>query len=69
MATSVQFLIRKSFSTRPSIMTKHLKIAVIGQSVFARDVYDLIRNHGHTVVGVFTIPDKNGREVRNFKDS
>jgi len=54
--------IRKSFSTRPSIMTKHLKIAVIGQSVFARDVYDLIRNHGHTVVGVFTIPDKNGRE-------
>ena len=50
-------------------MTKHLKIAVIGQSVFARDVYDLIRNHGHTVVGVFTIPDKNGREVKNFKDS
>ena len=44
-------------------MTKSLKIAVIGQSVFARDVYNLIKKNGHTVVGVFTIPDKNGREV------
>ena len=44
-------------------MTRSLKIAVIGQSVFAKDVYNLIRKNGHTVVGVFTIPDKNGREV------
>ena len=44
-------------------MAKSLKIAVIGQSVFAKDVYNLIRKNGHTVVGVFTIPDKNGREV------
>ena len=43
-------------------MAKSLKIAIIGQSVFARDVYNLIKKNGHTVVGVFTIPDKNGRE-------
>ena len=45
-------------------MATTLKIAVIGQSVFAKDVYNLIKKNGHTVVGVFTIPDKNGREVR-----
>ena len=44
-------------------MARELKIAIIGQSVFARDVYNLVRKNGHTVVGVFTIPDKNGREV------
>ena len=49
-----------------SIMTRNLRIAVIGQSVFAKDVYNLIRKNGHTVVGVFTIPDKNGREVSSF---
>jgi len=43
-------------------MATSLKIAVIGQSVFAKDVYNLIKKNGHTVVGVFTIPDKNGRE-------
>ena len=48
-------------------MAKSLKIAVIGQSVFAKDVYNLIKKNGHTIVGVFTIPDKNGREVdRSF---
>ena len=45
-------------------MATSLKIAVIGQSVFTKDVYNLIKKNGHTVVGVFTIPDKNGREVR-----
>ena len=43
-----------------------MKIAIIGQSVFATDVYNLIRKNGHTVVGVFTVPDKNGREVREI---
>ena len=46
-----------------SEMAKNLKIAIIGQSVFATDVYNLIRKNGHTVVGVFTVPDKTGREV------
>merc|ERR1712032_854490 len=44
------------------IMAKNFKIAIIGQSVFATEVYNLVRKNGHTVVGVFTIPDKNGRE-------
>jgi len=43
-------------------MTRNLRIAIIGQSVFAKDVYNLIRKNGHTIVGVFTVPDKNGRE-------
>ena len=44
-------------------MARTLRIAVIGQSAFATDVYRLVRKNGHTVVGVFTVPDKNGREV------
>jgi formyltetrahydrofolate dehydrogenase len=44
-------------------MARSLRIAVIGQSAFATDVYNLVRKNGHTVVGVFTVPDKNGREV------
>ena len=47
-------------------MARSLKIAVIGQSVFAKDVYNLIKKNGHTIVGVFTIPDKNGREVKRY---
>jgi len=43
-------------------MAETLKIAIIGQSMFATEVYRLIRKNGHTVVGVFTVPDKNGRE-------
>ena len=45
-------------------MAETLKIAIIGQSMFATEVYRLIRKNGHTVVGVFTVPDKNGREVK-----
>ena len=39
-----------------------LKIAIIGQSQFAADVYNKVKQNGHEVVGVFTIPDKNSRE-------
>ena len=39
-----------------------LKIAIIGQSQFAAEVYKKVRQDGHEVVGVFTIPDKNNRE-------
>jgi len=39
-----------------------LKIAVIGQSQFAAEVYKKVKENGHEVVGVFTVPDdKNGR--------
>jgi formyltetrahydrofolate dehydrogenase len=43
-------------------MWSKLKVAVIGQSTFAAEVYKLLRNDGHKVVGVFTIPDKGTRE-------
>ena len=39
-----------------------LKVAIIGQSPFAVDVMERIVQHGHKVVGVFTIPDKGKRE-------
>lgn len=39
-----------------------MKIAVIGQSAFGADVYKLLKQNGHEIVGVFTIPDKNDRE-------
>ena len=35
-----------------------LRIAIIGQSQFGAEVYNLLRHQGHTIVGVFTIPDK-----------
>ncbi|XP_066257590.1 cytosolic 10-formyltetrahydrofolate dehydrogenase [Euwallacea similis] len=39
-----------------------VKIAIIGQSAFAVDVMDRLINHGHKIVGVFTIVDKGKRE-------
>lgn len=38
-----------------------MKIAVIGQSLFGQEVYNELRKEGHTIVGVFTIPDKDGK--------
>nr|XP_033782375.1 cytosolic 10-formyltetrahydrofolate dehydrogenase isoform X3 [Geotrypetes seraphini] len=38
-----------------------MKIAVIGQSLFGQEVYTELRKEGHQVVGVFTIPDKDGK--------
>nr|XP_004671737.1 cytosolic 10-formyltetrahydrofolate dehydrogenase [Jaculus jaculus] len=38
-----------------------MKIAVIGQSLFGQEVYCQLRKEGHDVVGVFTIPDKDGK--------
>lgn len=39
-----------------------LKVAIIGQSPFAAEVYKLLRQKGHQITGVFTIPDKGNRE-------
>ncbi|KAJ8978773.1 hypothetical protein NQ317_015497 [Molorchus minor] len=39
-----------------------LRIAIIGQSAFAVDVFNRLRQHGHVIVAVFTIPDKGKRE-------
>ncbi|XP_069499494.1 cytosolic 10-formyltetrahydrofolate dehydrogenase isoform X2 [Ambystoma mexicanum] len=38
-----------------------MKIAIIGQSLFGKEVYTELRKEGHEVVGVFTVPDKNGK--------
>ncbi|XP_020296735.1 cytosolic 10-formyltetrahydrofolate dehydrogenase isoform X2 [Pseudomyrmex gracilis] len=43
-------------------MMAQLKVAIIGQSPFAAEVYKLLRQNGHQVTGVFTIPDKGNRE-------
>lgn len=39
-----------------------LKVAIIGQSPFAAEVYKLLKQNGHQITGVFTIPDKANRE-------
>jgi len=41
-------------------LIRRLKIALIGQSQFAVEVYKLLQQK-HDIVGVFTIPDVNGR--------
>ena len=38
-----------------------LRIAVIGQSNFGAEVYKSLRTKGHEIVGVFTIPDVQGK--------
>lgn len=43
-------------------LKRGLRVAIIGQSVFAADVFERLRYHGHQIVGVFTIPDKGKRE-------
>ena len=42
--------------------SKKLKVAIIGQSAFASEVYKLIRSNGHEIVGVFTVPDVGNRQ-------
>ncbi|CAH0713804.1 unnamed protein product, partial [Brenthis ino] len=41
---------------------KHLRVALIGQSTFAAEVFKLLKKEGHEVVGVFTVLDKGNRE-------
>lgn len=38
-----------------------LRLAIIGQSLFGQEVYSSLRKQGHKVVGVFTVPDKDGK--------
>ncbi|XP_016861102.1 cytosolic 10-formyltetrahydrofolate dehydrogenase isoform X2 [Homo sapiens] len=45
----------------PSNPPATMKIAVIGQSLFGQEVYCHLRKEGHEVVGVFTVPDKDGK--------
>lgn len=39
-----------------------MRVAIIGQSTFAGEVYKQLVKDGHKVVGVFTIPDQGNRE-------
>ncbi|KAL6093729.1 hypothetical protein STEG23_007316, partial [Scotinomys teguina] len=38
-----------------------LKLAFIGQSLFVQQVYSHLQKEGHRVVGVVTVPDKDGK--------
>lgn len=51
----------RRFSTQTSTLMASLRVAVIGQSIFGSEVYRLLRKNGHEVVGVFTVPDVNGK--------
>lgn len=51
---------RRSIHTAVRNMAQ-LKIAIIGQSQFGFEVYKNLRLKGHEIVGVFTIPDVNGK--------
>lgn len=48
------------FSTQARYQNK-LRLALIGQSLFGQEVYTSLRKQGHKVVGVFTVPDKDGK--------
>jgi methionyl-tRNA formyltransferase len=42
--------------------TDNMRIAIIGQSQFAGNVFKELLSLGHQICGVFTIEDKQGRE-------
>ncbi|CAH7320359.1 Aldh1l2 [Phodopus roborovskii] len=51
----------RHFSTSQVYFKNKLKLAVIGQSLFGQEVYSRLQKEGHRVVGVFTVPDKDGK--------
>nr|XP_033806706.1 mitochondrial 10-formyltetrahydrofolate dehydrogenase isoform X2 [Geotrypetes seraphini] len=51
----------RTFATATVYYQNRLKLALIGQSLFGQEVYRSLRREGHKVVGVFTIPDKDGK--------
>ncbi|XP_041111111.1 mitochondrial 10-formyltetrahydrofolate dehydrogenase-like isoform X1 [Polyodon spathula] len=57
--TASQFI--RKFSTATVYYQNKLKLALIGQSLFGQEVYSQLRKNGHKVVGVFTVPDKDGK--------
>ncbi|XP_037318514.2 mitochondrial 10-formyltetrahydrofolate dehydrogenase isoform X2 [Pungitius pungitius] len=46
---------------KPNCYQNKLNLAIIGQSLFGQEVYSNLRRQGHKVVGVFTVPDKDGK--------
>lgn len=53
--------VMRRFSTSSINCQNKLKLALIGQSLFGQEVYTNLRKQGHKVVGVFTVPDKDGK--------
>ncbi|XP_068611067.1 mitochondrial 10-formyltetrahydrofolate dehydrogenase [Brachionichthys hirsutus] len=51
----------RRFSTSSHRYQKKLRLAIIGQSLFGQEVYSSLRGRGHKVVGVFTVPDRDGK--------
>ncbi|XP_062058970.1 mitochondrial 10-formyltetrahydrofolate dehydrogenase [Lepus europaeus] len=51
----------RRFSSSPISFKNKLKLALIGQSLFGQEVYNHLRKEGHRVVGVFTVPDRDGK--------
>ncbi|XP_047644076.1 mitochondrial 10-formyltetrahydrofolate dehydrogenase isoform X2 [Phacochoerus africanus] len=51
----------RRFSTGRVYFQNKLKLALIGQSLFGQEVYNHLCKEGHQVVGVFTVPDKDGK--------
>ncbi|XP_054384156.1 mitochondrial 10-formyltetrahydrofolate dehydrogenase isoform X5 [Pongo abelii] len=51
----------RRFSTGRVYFKSKLKLALIGQSLFGQEVYSHLCKEGHRVVGVFTVPDKDGK--------
>ncbi|KAJ8245531.1 hypothetical protein GJAV_G00271730 [Gymnothorax javanicus] len=60
MQWTVHQFVRK-FSTSSAYYQNKLRLALIGQSLFGQEVYTNLRKQGHKVVGVFTVPDKDGK--------
>ncbi|XP_033018640.1 mitochondrial 10-formyltetrahydrofolate dehydrogenase [Lacerta agilis] len=61
MLSKTNHLLRKFSSTATDYYQNKLKLALIGQSLFGQEVYKHLQKEGHKVVGVFTVPDKNGK--------
>nr|XP_040030937.1 mitochondrial 10-formyltetrahydrofolate dehydrogenase [Gasterosteus aculeatus aculeatus] len=57
--TASQFV--RKFSSTSNCYQNKLNLAIIGQSLFGQEVYINLRRQGHKVVGVFTVPDKDGK--------
>ncbi|XP_060745088.1 mitochondrial 10-formyltetrahydrofolate dehydrogenase [Tachysurus vachellii] len=60
MLWTVSTFVRR-FSTSSARYQNKLRLALIGQSLFGQEVYTSLRKQGHKVVGVFTVPDKDGK--------
>ena len=60
MLSAARCLSRIGFQRSVHTSTKSMgsiRVAVIGQSNFGAEVYKSVREKGHEIVGVFTVPD------------